>query len=326
MAGYNAKRRRRTLRQIATLGRPPFTSRQILTFSTSDGDFATALSMTSGDTLSLSFSTPTAGVSESIVGSTGVTKVVVEFDAGNLLQLTNCTVTIDGSAVADNASISAFRDSKFHELVITANATATLDKLGQNGSAASYWTGEIKDVTADVGGSVTEWFINQGSTTVETPAVGSININWNSVTADQWATYQYRESIVHDAGTVPQAWVGADLVTNGGFGADTDWTKGVGWTIASGVGTHAAGTLSDIHQDLGIASSGIYIHEMTASGITAGTLNALVAGTTGPNITANGVYTSLITSGAGANTGARGDALFVGSIDDLSVKRLIEIV
>lgn len=42
--------------------------------------------------------------------------------------------------------------------------------------------------------------------------------------------------------------LGAELVTNGGFDADASWTKGVGWTIAGGKATHAAGAGSDIEQ------------------------------------------------------------------------------
>ena len=42
--------------------------------------------------------------------------------------------------------------------------------------------------------------------------------------------------------------VGGELVTNGTFDTDTNWTKGIGWTIGSGVATHAAGTGSDIVQ------------------------------------------------------------------------------
>ena len=36
--------------------------------------------------------------------------------------------------------------------------------------------------------------------------------------------------------------IGLDLVINGAFAADTDWTKGAGWTIAVGVAT---GTIAE---------------------------------------------------------------------------------
>ena len=43
-----------------------------------------------------------------------------------------------------------------------------------------------------------------------------------------------------------------NLVTNGGFDTDTDWTKGTGWTIAAGVATHAAGTAAYLQQNVDI--------------------------------------------------------------------------
>ena len=64
--------------------------------------------------------------------------------------------------------------------------------------------------------------------------------------------------------------LGADVVVNGGFGADTDWTKGAGWSIAGGVGVHAAGTASHINQDK--LTAGIwYKYMFDVIGITAGT-------------------------------------------------------
>ncbi len=42
--------------------------------------------------------------------------------------------------------------------------------------------------------------------------------------------------------TMPTPQVGADVIVNGAFAADTDWTKGAGWAIAAGV---AAATAAD---------------------------------------------------------------------------------
>jgi len=38
------------------------------------------------------------------------------------------------------------------------------------------------------------------------------------------------------------------LITNGDFAADSDWTKGTGWSIGSGVATHVSGSTSDLSQ------------------------------------------------------------------------------
>jgi hypothetical protein len=41
---------------------------------------------------------------------------------------------------------------------------------------------------------------------------------------------------------------GPELVTNGTFDTDTDWTKGIGWTISGGVATHGGVTASNLTQ------------------------------------------------------------------------------
>jgi len=41
---------------------------------------------------------------------------------------------------------------------------------------------------------------------------------------------------------------GSELVTNGTFDSDSDWTKGTGWTIDSGVATHSGTVASNLRQ------------------------------------------------------------------------------
>ena len=43
---------------------------------------------------------------------------------------------------------------------------------------------------------------------------------------------------------------GPDLVTNGNFATDSDWTKGTGWSISDGVATHTGGTPQYLQQDI----------------------------------------------------------------------------
>lgn len=49
--------------------------------------------------------------------------------------------------------------------------------------------------------------------------------------------------------------LGSNLVTNGGFSADTNWTKGTNWTIGAGVATNA-GSLSYIYQVIAAMTAG----------------------------------------------------------------------
>jgi hypothetical protein len=54
---------------------------------------------------------------------------------------------------------------------------------------------------------------------------------------------------------------GPELVTNGGFDSDSDWTKGTGWSIANGYAHHASGANSNITQSIAVEADKAYIIE-----------------------------------------------------------------
>ena len=85
-----------------------------------------------------------------------------------------------------------------------------------------------------------------------------------------------------------------DIVINGLFGADTDWTKGTGWTIASGKATHS-GDAGDLSQDI-LTDGSVYRVTYTVTGQTAGTLTAKAGtGGAGVAVTENGTYKEYLT-------------------------------
>ena len=51
---------------------------------------------------------------------------------------------------------------------------------------------------------------------------------------------------------------GSDVITNGSFATDSDWTKGANWTIASGAGTYATGAVNAIEQDVTTDTESVY--------------------------------------------------------------------
>src|SRR3990167_9490828 len=74
--------------------------------------------------------------------------------------------------------------------------------------------------------------------------------------------------------------IGMEMVTNGAFAADTDWTKGANWSIAAGVAT-AANADADLSQ-LGSYQTGRnYVVTFTVSSYTDGTITPKVGGTAG---------------------------------------------
>ena len=123
--------------------------------------------------------------------------------------------------------------------------------------------------------------------------------------------------------------LGSELVTNGDFATDSDWTKGTGWSIANGVascdGSQSSSSL--FFQNLGDLSNKTVKLSFVVSNYSAGQISTSffgASGTTGHNVTANGNYSFFIAvqSGHNGNTGFTANSSFIGSIDNVSVKQV----
>jgi hypothetical protein len=125
-------------------------------------------------------------------------------------------------------------------------------------------------------------------------------------------------------------YIGDELVTNGTFDSDSDWTKGAGWSISGGQATHVAGTGSNLSQSVSYGSAGtvyaLSVNVVSISGgsgsiqarsggtTTAKTISSLDSGTTVTLIYGHdGLNTDVaITTGAGTNI----------TIDNVSVREI----
>lgn len=122
------------------------------------------------------------------------------------------------------------------------------------------------------------------------------------------------------------AW-GAEQVTNGTFDTDTDWTKGTGWTIGSGVATKAAGVASSLTQSKTFTVGSLMAVTLTVTR-SAGSLNVLFTGGTtvfvGSGISASGTYTVYGTPTSGNDTlTLSADSSFAGTVDVVSMREVI---
>ena len=79
-----------------------------------------------------------------------------------------------------------------------------------------------------------------------------------------------------------------ELITNGGFDADSDWTKGTGWTISSGKAHVDCASTAALYQDLTLGVGNVYFLEFTISNYVAGTLQAQFGGDVVGGTAANG--------------------------------------
>ena len=108
--------------------------------------------------------------------------------------------------------------------------------------------------------------------------------------------------------------VASDIITNGGFDTDSDWTKGTDWTISNGAARHGDGVTGILTQNLtlDVDVSEKYKVEYTISAVTAagGGVNIFLGGEAGTTRTGAGTYTerfiprfsSAVTIQAGAST------------------------
>jgi hypothetical protein len=116
------------------------------------------------------------------------------------------------------------------------------------------------------------------------------------------------------------------IVINGTFDADSNWTKGTGWTISGGTATAAAGSASDLTQatdtenpDDPLIDGETYILIFTISGYSAGSVTPKLGTTSGTARSANGTYVEAIEVGTDPDVIFSKDATFVGSIDNVFV-------
>lgn len=113
---------------------------------------------------------------------------------------------------------------------------------------------------------------------------------------------------------------GADLVVNGAFSADTDWTKGAGWTISAGT-ANASAASANLTATVAPLANGVWYQTVyTLSAFAAGTVRIRVGGTNMPTHAANATYTE--TNRAGGTSLVFVGVAFTGSLDNVTTKAL----
>jgi hypothetical protein len=115
--------------------------------------------------------------------------------------------------------------------------------------------------------------------------------------------------------------LGSDLVTNGTFDADANWTKGANWTIGSGVATKTGGAANNLTQTIS-STAGLWYRCTATVTRTAGTLT-ISLGTSGTSfaVSASGTYTFFLLAGSSTQTLTfAGDSSFAGTVDAVTAR------
>ena len=117
---------------------------------------------------------------------------------------------------------------------------------------------------------------------------------------------------------------GEELVTNGNFASNSDWTLGTGWTIANGQlvrESAVSGSYAQTSYDLGVIGKK-YIISINVAEVTSGILYVYggLGGTPAISITSSGVYTINHIWASDQPLGIFCNNSFVGKINNISVK------
>ena len=144
-----------------------------------------------------------------------------------------------------------------------------------------------------------------------------------------WFRYTLQRNITHDAGVISEAWIGENIVVNGGFDADTNWIKGVGWDISAGKANCDGSQISDsnLFQDSLVFPDGEVLVTLTVSGLIAGTVKVFAGGDAlgeGTARSSDGTYIEKL-PWDGNRFYAQGNSAFVGSIDNYITQHLLEV-
>lgn len=268
------------------------------------------------------------GAGASIVnhdGSTANVNVVVD--------LTGAVSLIDGDldqngfiVVASSSKVYVFESVPSSDTALS-SADYEFDTAGSSGPHIGGAITSVKIVSSDGSGNAI-FLIGTSTGVFRVDYITGGSTSVISQTSKDFAT-----------GGMPGATVGAwlmdsvsgdladtELATNGNFDTDTDWSKGVGWTIGAGVascdGTQTVST--NLSQNMSLLSDKAYRVVVTISGYSAGTVRVGIGSSNlQAAISANGIYEFIDIRGNDGTLYIQGDANFVGSVDNISVTEAV---
>jgi hypothetical protein len=208
---------------------------------------------------------------------------------------------------------------------VAGNVTANIEfwePQGENGSIKTTY----QSIGTDPGSSVLFPAILNGTTSAAGDTLqfsGPVPMNAQAEEANCFTFDGTDDYIAMDLNDV----AGPELVTNGTFATDTDWTKGGGWTISGGAAnftaTGVSSTTSQLSSSLIPGKSYLCTYTLTRS---AGNLSISFSGGTTVNGTlrsATGTYTEILVAVTGNNLiRFTAGTTFTGTLDNISVKEL----
>ena len=219
---------------------------------------------------------------------------------------------------------------KWNHVVVTYNG----DSTASNSSFGFYLNG-VSDAISYNAGSLSGGIPNAGDNVI----IG----NYDSQYAEgQIASVQMHNHVLdateikelYSGASVPFKYKGAnqtEIITNGTFGADSDWTKGTGWSIGSEVATKTnTGSSTHLQQSVSMVKGKTYRISYECTAFTSGQLDlAFNSGGVFPTDDVSGAGTTLTSatiktikhtaSASYSNVRIYGNDAFAGSVDNVSI-------
>jgi len=141
-------------------------------------------------------------------------------------------------------------------------------------------------------------------------------ILWTNFTSSDIELFTYNQQAVR--------WEGVERITNGGFGADTDWSKQSGWSIAGGVSVATAADGTSLYQTGAVVIGQRFAVTYSCVNITDGTFTTICGGTFGAGHTAVGTYSEVLEAASNTNMNLFAAVTLTATFDNVSVKRVLE--
>ena len=217
--------------------------------------------------------------------------------------------------------------------------------IGGTGYANLPATIGIRKISFTASSTTTRISINPSDSTAATAQVGDVSVIdiSSDFTFDRAssATRINSDGLIQDMQSITDpeyvkngdfSQIGSEIINNGTYDTDINWTKETGWSIANGVASSVdSGNGEDLQQGVGgkITSGKTYKVEYTISNRVTGGVKTFLSGggaVQGNTNTANGTYTDYLTAPANNTTFKFTTASggFTGSIDNVSVKEVLQ--
>jgi len=176
------------------------------------------------------------------------------------------------------------------------------------------------------------WAVKDGNLLAAKETNGRFKNAEFTVTRGTRATYVGRDGLIKESNLQDVNLVnngdfselGSELVTNGDFATDTDWSKATGWSISGGLANANTTAYRTLAQNIPIILGKKYKVVYDVVSFTSGKVSMTIGADSGILRNAVGTYSEIIEynnfySSSGVRSGASG---FVGSIDNVSVKEV----